>query len=52
MVGEQSPTISVSRSSMPKHTKKKTHKMPDGTMMAGAKHKVVKKSAKSKKKAY
>lgn len=33
---------------MPKHTKKKMHKMPDGKMMAGAKHKSTKKSKKVK----
>lgn len=34
---------------MPKHKTKKTHKMPDGTMMAGAKHKAGKKSGKKMK---
>ena len=35
---------------MPKHKNKKTHKMPDGTMMAGAKHKSGKKMGYGKKK--
>jgi hypothetical protein len=33
---------------MPKHAKKKMHKMPDGKMMAGAKHKAAKKSSKKR----